>query len=146
MQHVGHQTGGGLGEVGVRSGAGKTTSELLKDIAGNVQEIIRSEFRLARTETIEQAGKAWEGARLLIAGAVMGIFALGFVLATIALLFARVMPAWAAVGLTATIVGITAAVMISSGRTRMKQVHIKPEKTVESVKENVQWMKDQTRS
>jgi hypothetical protein len=55
------------------------------------------------------------------------------------------MPAWAAALCVALLAGIGAAVMFSSGRKALKEVNAKPEKTIESVKENVAWLKDQTK-
>ena len=146
MEYVGHQAGGGLGEASASPGTGKSTSELIKDILLNVQEIIRSEVRLARVETWEQGAKAWSAARVLGAGAVLGLYALGFLLSAFAFLLARVMQMWLALGITAVIVGGISLFLISAGRKQMNKVHLKPEKAVESVKENVEWMKSQTRS
>ena len=146
MDHVGHRAGGALGETGANLGSGRSTSDLIKSILANVQEIIRSEVRLAKAETWEQGEKAWAATRMLGAGAVLGLYALGFLLTAIALLLARVMQTWLAMGLTAVIVGAIAAVLLSAGRQRISQVHFKPQKTVDSVKENVEWMKSQTKS
>ena len=54
----------------------------------------------------------------------------------------EVMPmGWAAL-LTAVILGIVAAVLFVVGRNRLKQVNPKPEQTVETLKEDVQWAKN----
>jgi len=146
MEDAARQAAGKLGEYAYAESRGRNAAEVLKDIVENVQEIIRAEVRLAKAETREEAAKAWRAARLLLMGAVLGFFALGFVLTTVALLLALAMPAWVAAGLTALAVGITAVSLIAAGRKRLKTVNTKPEKTIESVKENVEWMKGQTRS
>jgi hypothetical protein len=62
----------------------------------------------------------------------------------IAELLDMVMPDWAAALLVGLALGIAAAVLISKGRARL---HVPtPDKTIENVKENVEWMKNQTKS
>jgi len=41
--------------------------------------------------------------------------------------------------------GIVAFFLIVTGRQRIRQVHLKPERTIETVKENVAWMKQQVK-
>jgi uncharacterized membrane protein YqjE len=122
----------------------RSASEVLKDIIGNAQEMIRSEVRLAKAEVREEVTKTLDGAKLLGAGAGAGLFALGFVLVAVAQFLAQYMPGWAATLVVGVVLGIAAAVMISSGKGRVKVPT--PDKTIENVKENVEWVKNQTKS
>ena len=47
--------------------------------------------------------------------------------------------------IVAVLVGVAALIAINAGRTRMKHVHPAPDKTIKTVKENVEWVKDQTK-
>jgi uncharacterized membrane protein YqjE len=118
-------------------------TEVIKDIIANVQGMVRSEIRLAKAELREEAAKTSAAAKLLGIGAGLGLFAAAFFLTTIALLLALVMPAWAATLILAVVLGIGAAMMFSKGRAQLTLP--KPQKTIENVKENVEWMKNQTR-
>ena len=62
-----------------------------------------------------------------------------------AILFAlaTVMPIWAAALLLFGIMGATTAVLVTAGTKRFKTVHATPEKTIETIKENVEWVKSQ---
>jgi uncharacterized membrane protein YqjE len=124
----------------------RSMADVLKDIIGNVQEIVRSEARLAKAEVKEEGLKAWQAGQMLMAGAVVGLYAVAFILLGIVYALALVVAAW----LAALIIGFTllvlTGILISVGRARWREVHPKPEKTIKTVKENVQWMKDQTRS
>jgi hypothetical protein len=56
----------------------------------------------------------------------------------------QVMPiGWAAL-VTAVLLGIVAAVLFVLGRKQFQQVNPKPEQTVETLKEDVQWAKNRT--
>jgi hypothetical protein len=60
--------------------ADRSISSVLHDIVGNVQDIVRSELRLARTELTEELAKARNGAMLLGVGTLMVVFSVLFVL------------------------------------------------------------------
>ena len=64
-------------------------SAVLNDIVGNVQDIVRSELRLARTELTTEATKAGSAAALIAVGVLLLAFSAGFVLLLFLLLFAR---------------------------------------------------------
>jgi uncharacterized membrane protein YqjE len=137
------KTGTGAENLGISRD--RSMTEILKDIIGNVQEIVRGEVRLAKQEARTEAAKAWNSARMLIVGGILALFALGYVLLGIVYALALAIPAWAAAGCVGIVVAIAAAASISAGRNRWKLVHPAPEKTIETIKENVQWMKNQAR-
>ena len=120
-------------------------SQILQDIMSNVQEIVRSEVRLARTEIGEEITKATRAGVFVVTGGILAAYALGFLLWSAAYALRQVGPVWLAPLLVGLVVAIFAAVFIVVGRNRMKLVNTKPEKTIASVKEDVQWVKDQTR-
>ena len=123
----------------------RSLTEVLKDIVGNIQEIIRSEVKLAKSEIGDQVIKAWAAARLLLAGAVLGLYALGLVLLGVVYAVALAMPAWAAALCVGGTVAIISAAVIGVGRARLKTVHAAPRRTIQTIEENVEWIKRQTR-
>jgi len=135
--------GGTLGDYAMQGGRERPMAEVFRDIIGNVQEMVRSEVRLARVEIRDEASKTARAGALLAAGAVLAMIAGVFLLVCVAQLLDLIMPDWAAALVVALALGIPAAILISKGRDRLK-VPV-PEKTIENVKENVEWMKNQTR-
>jgi tetrahydromethanopterin S-methyltransferase subunit C len=123
----------------------RSFAELFQDIVVNVQEIIRSEFRLAKAEVREEADKARKSVSMLGAGMVIGLYALGFLLLAAVYGLETVVPSWLAALIVGAAVAIVATVLLNMGRNRIKQVHPVPEKTVATLKENVQWAKHQVR-
>lgn len=124
---------------------GRSISGVLRDIVQNVQDIVRSELRLAKTELREEIVKAKTAATLLGLGAVCGFFAAFFALLAGVFALSRVVPNWAASLIVAGAVGILAGAMFYPGWKRLRAVHPIPEHTVHSVKENIQWAKQQTK-
>lgn len=124
--------------------ADRSISSVLHDIVGNVQDIVRSELRLARTELTEELAKARKGAVLVAVGSLLLWFSALFVLVAIVYALSLVMPAWAAAAAVALAVGAIAAVCVSVGIKRVKSMRPVP-KTTDTVKENVEWAKQLTR-
>ena len=119
-------------------------SRLLEDTLTNIQDLVRSEFHLATTEVQEKLAVTRKPATILAAGIIALLYGLGFLLLSAVYGLSNVVPPW----LAALIVGAAllgaAVFLVSRGRTELRQVH-PPEKTIQSVKENITWLKDQMR-
>ena len=122
---------------------GRSVPEVLQDIVGNIEEIIRSEFRLAKAEVKQEASKAAPGLKMIVVGAAIGFYALGFLIFTLVMGLATMMATWLAAFIVGGILGLSALVLIASASKRLKQVNAVPERTIETMKENVQWAKNQ---
>jgi Flp pilus assembly protein TadB len=118
-------------------------SAVLQEIVRNIQDIVRSEVRLAKTEVREELSKTRSAGLLIALGAACGLFSVFFVLLTFVYALSLVIPRWAAALCVAAGVGIVAAVTIRAGLRRFKTIHAAAPKTVASVKENVEWAKQQ---
>ena len=124
---------------------GRSMSEVLQDIVANIQEIVRSEFRLAKVEIHEETTKAVRSSIPLVIGVLLSLYALGFILLAVVHALSMVVDAWLAALIVGAGVLVISMILVSVGRTRFKQVKVVPEKTVVTVKENVQWAKHQIR-
>jgi len=123
----------------------RSIPELLKDIVGNIQDIIRSEVLLAKTEMREEGGRAARAGSVLLFGGVLGFYALGFLLLCCVYALEMALPAWAAALVVGAVLGIIAAVILKAGSKRIRAVSPTPRRTVETMKENVRWAKNQAR-
>lgn len=125
-----------------------SVASLLGGIVGDAQELVRKEIALARQEIREEIGNAKDaGIQLAIAGAVLGIGGLLLVL-MLAQALADLLnwPTWAGYGIVGVVLAIVGYVLLSSAQKRIKQIQPVPEKTVETMKENIEWIKDRTTS
>jgi hypothetical protein len=121
-----------------------STAELLQNIAGNFGDIVRSEVQLAKAEIREEVRKAARGGAMLGAGAVMALFGASFFLWTLAFALTSAMPVWAAALIVSILLFASGGFMLATGLSQMRRVHAKPEKTMECVREDVQWIKQRT--
>ncbi len=128
------------------AGHGRSIGELIADVVTTVQEIMRSEVRLARTEVGEEMTKAAAASKMLIAAGVLALFAGAFALVTVFCALILVWPPWLVALIITVVLGAVAGFMLSAGIARWKLFHPKPEKTIETVKENVEWARNQIKS
>jgi membrane protein implicated in regulation of membrane protease activity len=78
-------------------------------------------------------------------GAVTAFFATFFLLLMIVYALTLVMPNWAAALIVGAALAVAAAVLLTAGVKQFKQIHPTPERTVETIKENVEWAKQHTK-
>jgi len=123
----------------------RSISEVLKDVVSGIQQLIRSEIKLAKIEIAESMRPARSSAMFFATAGVCGLFAVGFVMLAAMFALEIVLPNW----LSALIVGILlmvgAGLGVAMGRERFKSIPA-PRKTMETVKEDLQWISEQPRS
>ncbi|GGU24940.1 phage holin family protein [Streptomyces lavendofoliae] len=113
--------------------------DLISDISTDLSQLVRDEIELAKAEIKEEttkAGKAmgmlggagYAGHLVLLLGSFTVIFALGNVMDI----------AWAALIVTA-VWAVVGAVLYTTGRKRLRTVNLKPEQTMETLKEDARW-------
>jgi hypothetical protein len=118
--------------------------DLFSDLTRDFGALVRDEVQLAKTEMTEEARRAAK------AGGMLGIAAYAGIMAVLMLSFAA---AWALaevvpIGVAFLIVGVVwtavGALLYLRGRTALREVNLKPEQTIETIREDVQWAKQQT--
>ena len=125
---------------------GRSTGELVKDLSNQVSLLVRQEIELAKAEMAEKGRKAGLGLGVVAAAGVSALLALGTLTACVVLALDGAMPAWLAALIVALAWSVVAAVLASVGKQKVEQAGTPvPEQTVESVKEDIKWLKDQTR-
>ena len=119
----------------------RSIGALLTDILGDVHVIVRGEVRLAKAEIREEIAKARRGALLLVAGGLVLTAALGCGLLAAIYGLATVWPPWAAALAVGGATAVLGAALALSGKKQIGAVELPPQKTADSVRENLQWAK-----
>jgi len=120
-------------------------SRILQETVAHLTEIIRSEIQLARVEVRADIAHVARASVFVAIGAVFGLYAVGFVLLGVVYALATRVTPWLSALIVAVGVGVIAAIFLHVGRTKMKQVDLKPDNTIRSLQENVTWIKKQVR-
>jgi hypothetical protein len=126
---------------------GRSTGELLKQLSNETTTLVKQEIELLKAELAAKAKPAGVGAGMF-GGA--GLFGLGAFLALTAFFIALLdgaVPIWAAALIVAAVYAAIAGVLALTGRQKVREATpVAPERTIDSVKEDVQWAKTRTRS
>ncbi len=123
------------------------TGELVKRLAEETSTLVRQELELARAEVTQKAKKIGFGLGELGAAGIAALYALGALTACAIAALALVMPLWLAALIVAVIYAVVALVLALVGRNQLRQgMPPVPEQTQETLKEDVEWLKNRTRS
>jgi hypothetical protein len=120
-------------------------ADVFQDIVRNVQEIIRAEIALAKTEVRQEASKAVSSLACVVVGALSGLFAVVFILWTAAYALGLLWPMWAATLVVAGVLTLSAIGLLTIGIRRLRELHPTPERTVQTIKENVAWVRQSSK-
>jgi uncharacterized membrane protein YqjE len=123
----------------------RSIATVLKDIVGNIQEIVRAEIRLAKVEVRQEVDKAQRGVTMLIVGGAFALLALTFVLLACVYLLAIIVSPWIAALIVAVAASGMGGAFIAVGMKRMRRVAIAPPNVVATMQENIEWAKTSTR-
>lgn len=144
MDEVVGATGGKLGEYAFQGARDRPISDVLKDIFGNVEEIVRGEFKLAKVEIRDEAKKTAQAGAVMAAGMVLGIIAGVLFIVFVVQMLGLVMPEWAATLIVSVTLGAIAAILFFSGKKHLEAPM--PDKAIQNIKEKVEWTKEQMKS
>lgn len=111
----------------------------------HLQDLLRSEVQLARSEIKVELNKVKSSSVLLIAGAATSAFAALFLLLSAVAAMALTMPLWAATLIVGSTLTLIAIVLLTRARQQIKQIYPKPARTVQSIKDNLEWAKQQVK-
>jgi uncharacterized membrane protein YqjE len=125
----------------------QSLGELMKQLADQTSRLVRNEVRLARAEMTEKAQAYGRAGAMLGAAAVVGLLG-GFAMTMFLIYLLKLaLPLWAAALIVTVVYGVVGAALAMAGKKKLDEARSPvPEQTVESVKEDVQWLRTQTRS
>ena len=128
-------------QAGLTNREDASPGQLASEVAKDLSTLVRQEISLAKAELQQEAKTAG-----MAAGAFGGAgFAGYFVLVFLSLALMWGLDAWMPLGWAAVIVAgiwaVVGAIFGAVGRSRLRRFSPKPERTIETVKEDVKWAK-----
>ena len=117
--------------------------QLFGELANETSLLIRQEIALAKVEITQKVTRIGLNVGYLVIGGAVAYAALLALLAAIIILLANYMSWWAAALVVAVVVGIIAAVLVMKALATLKKTDVTPKQTVETLKEDAQWAKQQ---
>jgi peptidoglycan/LPS O-acetylase OafA/YrhL len=125
----------------------ETTADLLRDLSQQITTLVRQELVLAKNEMVVKGRRARFGAGLLGAAGLLGVLGLATVVAAAVAGLSMVLPVWAAALIVAGVLGLMAGGAALFGKRELADAGPPvPAGAVASTKEDVEWLKSQTKS
>jgi len=121
----------------------QSVGSIVGRLSTHLSQLMRQEMALAKAELQQEAKQAAKGAGMLAGAGFAAWMVAIFISLTLMWLLGRVMDLTWATLIVTLLWGIAAAVLFVVGRNQLKQVNPKPEQTVESLKEDKEWLKAQ---
>ncbi|KUI17758.1 hypothetical protein AU192_02535 [Mycobacterium lehmannii] len=125
-----------------RPGADASVGELMSQLSTQTSRLIRDEMRLAQKEFQESARHAGIGAGLFSVAGLLAFFGAATLIAAGVAALSLVLPVWAAALIVAAVLFVIAGIAALMGRSQAREVTPAAPKTVETVKADIQELKD----
>ena len=123
----------------------RSLGDLFSDLSRETTTLVRQEVQLAKAELTQSATEAARGIGMLVAGGAVAYAGLFFLL--LAIVFGLIEAGWDA-WLSALVVGLVVvaigAILVLRARESLKPANLAPRRTIETLKEDQEWAKEQT--
>jgi hypothetical protein len=131
----------------------RSLGDLFSELATETSTLVRQEVALAQVELTQKATRAGKQVGFLVVGGAVGYAGLLVILAAIVIGLTQLIASlsgWTlitsaalAAVLVGVIIGAVSYVLVTGALTALKNTDLAPRQTIESVKEDAQWIKDQ---
>jgi len=140
----------GAGRFGTAGSRGQPPQEgiapLLGDLLKDLQRMVRGEIALARAEVREDVSEAGKGVASMAVAAIVGLTGFIFLMLAATYVLNLWVRMWIAAGIVAVVLLVIAGILAMSAKAKLSAANLKPEQTIESMKENQEWAKQQINS
>jgi uncharacterized membrane protein YqjE len=122
--------------------ADASIGQLVSQLSTQTSRLVRDELRLATKELQQSAKHAGIGAGLFSAAGLLSVLGLMTLVAAGVAALALVLPVWAAAVIVAVVLFLAAGIAGLFGRKQAEEIGPPPKESVESVKADIQEVKD----
>jgi hypothetical protein len=124
----------------------RTLGEMFAELSREIRTLVQQEIRLARIELTEKASKFGKSVSFVIGGGVIAYAGFLAIVAALVLAFiAMGLPAWAGALLVGIMLAGIGYLLFRSGLAGLRPQELKPLQTIETLKEDAQWLKTQVK-
>ena len=122
-------------------------SQLLRELAADGRRLVRDEIGLAKLELGQTARAAAADGVLVGAGVVVGAFGVACLLAALVIGIGVLIGSyWISALLVGVLLLVVGGLALVKGLERVRSTRIAPEKTIESLRDDVEWAGDEVRA
>jgi len=138
--------GQGMGSTSGQTSTQESLGTIVTGIVEDLQGIVRGEVQLAKTELKEDASSLGKGAGMIAAGALVALVGFIFLMLGVTYLLNKSFQMWIAAGIVGLVLLLIGVIAAMAGKKTMSAANLKPQKTIDSLKEDQQWANQQIKS
>lgn len=121
----------------------RSLGDLFSELSTEISTLFRYELQLARAELTQKVTKAGRNIAFVAMGGAIAYAGLLALVAAIVTVLALFMPVWAAALLTGLVVAGIGYAILQKGMSELRQLNPAPERTIETLKEDKEWLNRQ---
>lgn len=121
----------------------RSIKEIVDVLRPQVQELAAKQIELAKTELAPVAKRAGLATGLLVAAAVFMFVFLMFLALTGVYVLAVFLPQWVAALIVSGILLVVGGILAGAGASILRRLDPKPHKTIQTLQQNINWLKGQ---
>ncbi len=123
----------------------RSLGELFAELTKETTTLVRQEVQLAKTEMSQKVSEVGKDVGFLAAGGALAYAGLLAIIAGVVLALGEFIPLWVSALLVGLVVVGIGYYLVQKGLKALKQVSPAPEQTIQTLKEDKEWAKDQTK-
>jgi uncharacterized membrane protein YqjE len=124
----------------------QSVGELVQQVSQQTAELVRKEMRLAQVELQEKGKRAGISAGMFGGAGVVALYGVGAVVAAVIMLVATAIEPWVAALIVGVVLLASAGVVALLGKRQVEQATpAKPERAMESMQHDVEYVKERAR-
>ncbi len=122
----------------------RSLGELFSELSQETTTLVRQEMNLAKAEMSQKASRVGKDVGFMAAGGAVAYAGLLAILAGVIALLGLIIPLWLSALLVGLVVAGVGYFLVRRGLDALKQEDLAPRETMETLKEDKEWAKDQT--
>ena len=123
----------------------RSIGELFSELSQKTTTLVRQEIELAKVEMSQKASRVGKNVGFLLIGGVVAYTGLLALVAAGIVLLGQVIAYWLSAAIIGVVIAAVGGVLVVKGANTLRQEEPTPRETVETLQEDKEWLKDQTR-
>jgi hypothetical protein len=123
----------------------RSIGELFSELSRETTALFRHEVQLAKAEMSQKASRVGKNVGFLVVGGVVAYTGVLALVAAVIILLGQVIPYWLSAGIIGLVIALVGLFLVVKGANTLRQEDPVPQETVETLKEDSQWLKNQKR-
>ena len=129
----------------MQEGNDRSITELITRLSRETVTLVRKEVQLAKAEMSQKASRVGKNVGFLVVGGVVAYTGLLALVAAVILVLGLVIPYWLSAAVVGLVIAAIGAILVVKGLNTLRQEDPTPQETVETLQEDKEWLRDQTK-